>query len=185
MINDLLLLLSYMAIGGGLKYIDQAYDRRLFSKYKANVVGILIGLLAGYLIITDSTSTMILLSILIANAILRKIDNPGFYLGIIALIPVTVIFGNFIGMEWSTFGFLIAAALVDQYGDDWREGRKISKNLDLFLHYGIIWKMGVLAAAILNLIPWIYFFAALVLDISYSYVEIYSEKRRWGWTKRK
>ncbi|MEM5782330.1 MAG: hypothetical protein QXD43_04005, partial [Candidatus Aenigmatarchaeota archaeon] len=75
MINELFLLFSYMVIGGGLKYIDQAYDRRLFSKYKANLVGILLGLLAGYLIITDSNSTMILLSLLIANAVLRKIDN--------------------------------------------------------------------------------------------------------------
>lgn len=185
MINELFLLFSYMVIGGGLKYIDQAYDRRLFSKYKANLVGILLGLLAGYLIITDSNSTVILLSLLIANAVLRKIDNIGFYLGVIALIPVTVVFGNFVGIEWSTFGILIAFAMIDQYGDDWREGKKISKSLDVFLHYGFIWKIGVLIITLLGLIPWIYFFAVLVLDIAYSYVEIYSEKRRWGWMKRR
>jgi hypothetical protein len=185
MIDELFLLLSYTAIGGGLKYIDQAYDRRLFSKYKANIIGILIGVLAGYLVISNNNNTMILFSILIANAILRKIDNIGFYMGVVALIPVMVIFGNFIGMEWSTFGFLIAVALVDQYGDDWREERKLKKSMDMFLHYGIIWKIGILITALLGLIPWIYFFAALMLDIAYSYVEIYSEKRRWGWTKKR
>jgi hypothetical protein len=185
MINDLFLLFSYLVIGGGLKYIDQAYDKRLFSRYKANLVGILIGILGGYLVITDSLSTMILISILIGNAILRKIDNTGFYISTISLIVVAALFGNFMGMEWSVFGFFIAVALLDQYGDDWRENRKISKSFDAFLHYGFIWKIGALVAAALGWIPWIYFLAVVVLDAAYSYVEIYSEKRRWGWMRKK
>jgi hypothetical protein len=185
MIDDLFLLFSYFVIGGGLKYIDQAYDKRLFSRYKANAVGILIGILGGYLVITDTFSTVILVSILLGNAILRKIDNLGFYVSTVSLIIVIALFGNFVGIAWSVFGFFIALALIDQYGDDWREGRKIRKSLDAFLHYGFIWKIGALVAAILGWIPWIYFLAIVVLDAAYSYVEVYSEKRRWGWMRKK
>ncbi|MFH1228814.1 MAG: hypothetical protein V1678_00120 [Candidatus Aenigmatarchaeota archaeon] len=185
MLNDLFLLFSYLVIGSGLKYIDQAYDKRLFSRHKANMVGILVGILGGYLIISDSISTMILVSIIIGNAILKKIDNAGFYISVISLIIFTALFGSFIGMEWNVFGFFIIFALLDQYGDDWREKRKISKMLNFFLHYGFIWKIGALAAAVLNWIPWIYFLAILVLDAAYSYVEVYSEKRRWGWMRKK
>lgn len=171
-----MLLVCYGIIGGGLKYIDQAYDKLIFSKTKAKVLAGLLGLLGGYLIVTDAYNAMILFAVLVGNAILKKIDNTAFYIGVGILITVFIFFGNHISIQWPIFGLLILAAIADQYMDDWRERKAVSKLLDHILHYGYIWKASVLSLCLLGIMPWIYFFAVLVFDLAYSGVEIYSLK---------
>jgi len=112
--NELFIASSYLLLGAGIKYIDQAYDIGVFSKHKANFVAILCGILMAYLVVTDSTSAMIFLAMVISLAITRKIDNIAFYIGTALILIIPVIFNGILKIQWFPFGILVLSGIVDE-----------------------------------------------------------------------
>ena len=68
----LIIILGYAFLGGALKYIDQAYDEKVFSKKTANIVAVFCIMVMGYLMVTDAPSMMIFLGMIIALIFAKK-----------------------------------------------------------------------------------------------------------------
>jgi len=189
--HALIIILSYAFIGGGLKYIDQAYDIGVFSKKKANILAIVLATLMAYLIISDPPSATIFFSIFVIVAVTRKIDNPAFYIGTGIILLLPIIFHGIMKIEWISLGILILSGIIDEIGNDWADKRKKMKRLNndnrknpnnstlkkfgekFFLHRFAM-KIGVLVLTIFGFFQYLYLFAFLFFDMMYLLVEQYS-----------
>jgi len=189
--HALIIILSYAFIGGGLKYIDQAYDIGVFSKKKANILAIVLATLMAYLIISDPPSATIFFSIFVIVAVTRKIDNPAFYIGTGIILLLPIIFHDIMTIKWLPFGVLIFSGIIDEIGNDWADKRKKMKRLNndnrknpnnstlkkfgekFFLHRFAM-KIGVLVLTIFGFFQYLYLFAFLFFDMMYLLVEQYS-----------
>ena len=187
--HELFIVSSYGILGAGIKYIDQAYDIRVFSKTNANVAAVLCSLLMAYLIITDPPSTIIFLAMIIALAITRKIDNIAFYVGIAIILLLPIIFNSLIKMNWLPFGVLAISGILDELGNDWADKRTkngrvkkhgiaqnepIYKFAEKFFIYRFAMKVAILLLVVLGFFDWIYFFAFLLFDLMYVLIDAYS-----------
>ena len=63
-------LLSYPVLGAGLKYIDDAFDEKIFSKKYALILAPLLAILWAYTMYIDSFSATILLAILVYSGVI-------------------------------------------------------------------------------------------------------------------
>jgi hypothetical protein len=188
--NPIFILVIYAFLGGGIKYIDQAYDLEVFSRNKANFMAIPTAVLMAFLMIFDPPSTTILFSVLLIVAITKKIDNIAFYIGTAILLLLPVIFHDVLRIEWLPFGILVFSGILDEIGNDWADKRRKKKmvnnarnNLDDSLPKNIgesfflrrfTMKIALLALTIAGLFHYIYFFAFLLFDMMYFIMEQYS-----------
>ncbi len=185
---DLLIISSYALLGAGIKYIDQAYDLKTFSKKKANIAAILCGLMMSYLVITDPPSTAIFLAMITALLLTKKIDNAAFYLGMAIVIALFLLYANLAEMNVLPFAVLTLSGIIDEAGNDWTDKRINRRDfgiyanndplhymfIELFFEYRLAMKCAVLALAAAAVIPWAYFFAFMAFDLSYLSIDLYS-----------
>lgn len=176
MVFEVFIIISYALIGAGIKYIDQAYDINIFSKNKSKLLAPFIGILMAYLIMIDNWNALILLSIVIAVAITRKIDNIAFTLGILSLIGTLLLFGNFLKINWSIFAVLLLSGIIDEIGNDLSDKNKLKGMFNHFFAYRFMMKVAVFILFIINILPLIYLIAFWVFDLAYTFVEVYSFK---------
>jgi len=186
MLHETFIILSYTLLGAGIKYIDQAYDLKVFDKKKANLLAPFLGGLMAYLIITDPNSTMIFFAIFLIVAITKKIDNPGFYAGTLVILLLPLIFSDTLHLEWFPFGILLFSGIVDELGNDWMDDKlkntrhkKTNKKIhnlfiEKFFLHRFTMKLTVLVLALANLMPILYFFAFILFDFGYFLVYEYS-----------
>lgn len=197
MLYYVFILLSYAFLGGGIKYVDQAYDVDVFSRGKANVVAVLSAVLMAYLMIFDSSSTIIFFSVLFVVAITKKIDNLAFYVGAGILLFLPFLAGilgfgvtDVLHLEWLPFGVLIFSGILDEVGNDWADARRKLKrknNLrngvdsslpksfgESFFEYRFMMKLALLFLVVAGFFHFLYFFAFLLFDVMYFFVEWYS-----------
>lgn len=185
--HSLVIIGSYMFLGGGIKYIDQAYDLRVFSKRRANIIAILCGIIMAYLIITDPSSIEIFLALIIALAITRKIDNIAFYIGTGIALLLPIIFGSVINIQWIPFGILIFSGILDELGNDWADNRKnkrLAKNLknedkiedfaEKFFLNRFSMKIAIGLLVILSFFDVLYLYAFVLFDLTYLLMDVYS-----------
>ncbi|VVB53675.1 Uncharacterised protein [uncultured archaeon] len=164
---------SYAFLGFGIKYIDQAYDVKIFNRTIARALAVICGILMGLLIALDETSAMILLAIIVGVAITRKIDNYAFYAGAI-LAFITPIFFDGIRIHWMGLAGLIIAGTLDEELNNYADKRKLPKIISTLLYLRLIMKLTILAYALAGQINIIYFFAFIAFDISYILVDQYT-----------
>ena len=190
-LHEILLILAYALLGGGMKYVDQAFDIGVFSKKTATIITIPGALLMGYLIVADSYSAMIFLAIVIGVAASRKIDNTVFQMGLLLLILTPIIFQNIVNIEWLPFGLLVLAALFDEYGNDWSDKRQLNRHLktalnhktndttikrigEILLNHRPLMKATLLTLVITNYFHPLYLLALLTFDGAYKTIETIS-----------
>jgi hypothetical protein len=187
--HDLVILGSYGFLGAGIKYIDQAYDRGIFSRTKAKITAVLCGLLMAYLVVTDPPSTAIFLGMITALLVTKKVDNTGFYLGIAIVAAVPLVFSNYVRISWIPIALFALTGILDEIGNDWADRRRekrafgICANTDpqhycfieKFFSYRMAMKCAVFLLAASSVFPWIYFFAFLLFDLSYLWIDLYGE----------
>ena len=176
--HALFIIFSYAFIGGGLKYIDQAYDVHVFDKHIAWILSVFCGLLMGMLIALDSPSAVILLGIIISVGITRKIDTPPFH--IVALLGITIpVFLNFtsiipnyeLQINWLLLTFFILSGIFDEFLDEVGDKKKIKA-----LTIRPMMKIMVLLFCIFNIFSYLYLLAFLAFDAAYIYVMWYSHE---------
>jgi|WetSurMetagenome_2_1015567.scaffolds.fasta_scaffold174244_2 hypothetical protein len=189
---DLVILGSYAFLGAGIKYIDQAYDHGIFSRKKAKITAVLCGLLMSYLVVTDSPSTSIFLGMIAALIITKKVDNTGFYLGIAIVVAMPLAFSNLVRINWLPLTFLAVTGILDEIGNDWADRRMEKRDFGIcantdppqycfvekFFTYRMAMKGAVLVLAFSSIVPWIYFIAFMLFDISYLLVDLYASDIR-------
>lgn len=192
--DSYLLVISYAVLGAGIKYIDQAYDIDVFDKKIAKLIAVPLGILMGYLIVTDAPSATIFLAMVIGLALTQKLDNIAFYIGTALFFLLPIIFHDTLKMDWLPFGVLLFAGILDELGNDWADRRAMKRMVkhvqdnkkngtekkfryklgEKFFLNRFMMKIGVLGLVLSNYLVWIYFIAFMAFDISYTIVDYYS-----------
>lgn len=177
-------LLSYPLLGAGLKYIDDAFDEKQFSKKLALVLAPFLGILWVYTMIIDQFSATILFAILLGVALRGKIDNHAHLMGTIVIVAIMLI----IGIQFMIIPliFLATAAFLDELGNDVvdyypskKEPPTIKRKfINYFFHQRWLTKIGVLYVVLLGIFPVYFFFAILLFDIAYFSVRIYGNAQK-------
>ena len=180
--------LSYIILGGGIKYIDAAFDEKVFNKRNAIIIAPFLGMLWAYTMLINEISATILLSVLIAVLLKGKIDNMAHLLGLITII----IFGVFIilfidgnGLMLLPLIFLTSAAIIDEVGNDIIDYNNFKKNIRFryrFLIYFFgrryLMKTAIIYISLLGLFPLYFVLAFIFFDESYIIIDLYSQSRQ-------
>lgn len=164
------IIISFAAIGAGLKYIDDAFDEERFSKIKAILTALILVIIWIGVSISDSIAATILFSVLFAVLLTGKIDNLAFKIGAISLISILYV-TRAINFLMIPFSILILLGIADEEGNDYVENNKIPKLVKFFFAHRCSMKLGVLGLCMALLFPWIYFIAFLSFDIAYDFVD--------------
>jgi hypothetical protein len=176
-------LIAYPVLGAGLKYIDDAFDERTFNKKIALVLAPLLGILWAYTMLIDPVSATILLAVLLGVLFKGKIDNYAHALGLGVIVIILIAAG--VQLLTLPLILLVAAAVLDEAGNDIVDYNKNSFDTSNFFHKGIIaffdqrWvtKLAILYIALLGVFPWYFFLAMLLFDGAYLVVRMYSRSR--------
>ncbi len=185
-LDKILLFLGYIFVGGGIKYVDQAFDEFIFPKKKALVIGLICGVIGGMMIAADGPTSIIFLSILLGLVITRKIDNNAFItatLICIFLIIMRVIFSPVtisIDTQIIPVIFLVSGAILDEIGNDMADKGMFKGFLEKFFLYRCVVKVVMFLMVISGFFELYYFFAFLSFDITYTLVEEWSWKVKEG-----
>lgn len=176
-------LVAYSILGAGLKYIDDAFDEKIFNKKIAYVVAPLLGVLWVYTMIIDVASATILLAILLGVLFKGKIDNYAHFLGMVVVIAGVLLLG--VQLLIIPLVILTLAALFDEIGNDFidkrnylNSNRMFSKFVGYFYDQRWLTKIMILVLAFLNIIPLYFFLAMILFDGFYLGMRGYSQMKR-------
>ena len=177
-------LVSYPVLGAGLKYIDDAFDEKIFSKNLAIVLAPFLGILWAYTMLIDPFSATILLAILLGVFLKGKIDNAAHFIGMAIIIGAIILVG--INLLFLPLIFIAAAAFLDEVGNDIIDYNKGNIDENNFLHKLLVYffdqrwftKIAVLYVVLLGLFPLYFFLAILLFDGAYLTVRLYSKSRQ-------
>ena len=183
--NIPLFLLASSLFGAGIKYIDDAFDKRIFDKKKAILIAPLVGLLGMLIVGANQFSATLSLSVAIGVYSKKKIDNPvhllSFSLIVIAFLLVFMVMDGEIMIL--PLIMLIAASLVDEAGNDISDYDKKLKKSKLFRHRFFVYFFGkrctlkvvLLYMVLINIFPMYILVAIILFDETYTIVEMYSD----------
>ncbi|MBN1941136.1 MAG: hypothetical protein JW772_03060 [Candidatus Diapherotrites archaeon] len=161
-------IIAYAILGGGVKYIDDAFDEKTFRLRNAVLIAPLLGIFWAYAMTLSEVSCTILGAIVIAVFLKGKIDNIAHQLGILSIFFVLFIFGLF-NFLWIPLIILVLFGLLDEFGNDYIDKHlETPKPIWFFFEYRFSLKIAVLAFVLLGTFPLVYFFAFLAWDLAYA-----------------
>ncbi len=184
--NPYFFLAAFAILGGGIKYIDDAFDERTFSKDRAVFTAPVLGVLWAYTSLVNGAAGTILLAIILSVFLTGKIDNRAHKIGLVTVIALLILAG--FEIMWIPLAVLVIAGIFDEKGNDIMDEKAksftfngtIKKFIIQFFRYRCVMKIGVVALTIIGTIP-IYLFAAFLLfDIAYHIVSKISKKKKTG-----
>ena len=182
--NMYFVLLSYFILGGGLKYIDDAFDERTFDKRMGTILAAPLGILWAFTMIGNPYSATVLLAVIIGVLSKGKIDNLAHMLGFIVVLVAAIL----IRVEILILPLILlsAAGVVDEAGNDVTGYDEMIKKSRAFKHRLFMYlftrryllKIALLYLVLINVFP-IYLLIALILfDEAYLIVGLYSSSVR-------
>jgi len=177
-------LLSFTILGAGIKYIDAAYDDKVFSKKIALIIAPVLGILWAYTMVISPVSATILLAILLGVFLKGKIDNYAHLAGFLIILAIIFILG--VQLMIVPLILLAAAALLDEVGNDLIDKYKGRLNKNSYLHKFVakffdhrwVMKIAILWLVLMSVIPILFFLAMVLFDYSYLGVRLYSQFRQ-------
>jgi len=175
-------LLSFTVLGAGLKYIDNAFDERIFSKKVAYVVAPLLGILGAYTMMIDAVSATILLAVVLGVLLKGKIDNFAFLSALLVTVGILILAG--VQLLILPLIVLTLAALFDEVGNDiidkknyLTEGKQWQRCVGYFFDQRWVMKVVILSLAVVNIVSFYFFVAMFLFDGAYLGVRWYSHVR--------
>lgn len=177
-IHSSIILTAFAFIGGGFKYIDQAYDAGVFSKNNAWIVACSVGAVMGVVMGVDTYSAELLLAIVIGVTFMSKFDNwPFRIMGLISLFIPAILCTVYpdcweLNVRWLALAILTGAAVLDEYLDTFSD----QKNFRIF-EYRPILEIVTLLAAIVGFVPLVTYLSLLAFDLAYTAVKVISNRQ--------
>lgn len=165
--NPEIIVVVFAVMGGGLKYINEAFDEDTFSKRTAILMATILTVLWIGLSFLDLTSRTILLSILIGVLLTGKIDNTVFRLSTVVILAALLYIEMFL---WLPLIVLSATSMIDEIGNDYIDMNYSNRFVEFFFLHRFTMKIGVFLICSFNLFFWHYLIAFLLFDISYDAV---------------
>jgi hypothetical protein len=172
-----LLLASFAFLGAGLKYIDCVYDEGVFDKRIALVLGVACGLLGGYVMATDATSSSIGIAVVVGVAVTRKIDTSVFMLATIFAFAIPIFLANSVVLNWLPIATLVFGGIVDEMGNNQADLGLINTPFwKTFFHFRFSMQAVMLLLVLASIFEPIYFLAFFLFDLSYHMVGGYANR---------
>lgn len=177
-------LAAYSILGAGIKYIDDAFDRKIFNKSMALVITPFLSILGAYAMIIDPVSATILLAVLCGVLLKGKIDNIAFVIGfVLVMIPVILAGVEFLILPLM---FLAASAVLDEIGNDFIDKKKEQLNQKKLSHKFVIYffghrwimKIAILYLVVISVVPFFFFIAMTLFDYAYVFVDQYAQLKQ-------
>lgn len=174
---------AFAVLGAGLKYIDDAFDEKIFNKKIAYVIAPFLGILWAYTMIIDAVAATILLAILLGVLLKGKIDNIAHMIGLVVIIGIIVVAG--VELLFVPLVILAAAALLDEVGNDFVDksrllagGKRWQRCVIGFFDQRWVAKVAILGLVVVSVLPWFFFVAMLLFDGAYLGVRSFSQIRQ-------
>ena len=177
-------LVSYPVLGAGLKYIDDAFDEKIFNRKIALALAPLLAVLWAYTMLIDQFSATILLAVLVGVFLRGKIDNYAHFTGLIIIVSIVFYFG--INLLVFPLILIAAAAFLDELGNDIVDYNL--ENIDdnsfrqkivvYFFDQRWVTKIAILYVIFLGVFPIYFFLAILLFDGAYLIVRLYSRSQQ-------
>ena len=177
----LFFLASYPLLGAGIKYIDDAFDEKTFNKKLAFIITPFLSILGAYAMFVDPVSATILLSVLAGVCLKGKVDNLAFIGGLLICLVIVLT----LGIEFLVIPLILlsAAAVLDEVGNDlidkkkeyFKQGNAFHKFIMYFFGQRWIMKTAILYLVIVNIVPVYFFFAMILFDYAYVFVDFISK----------
>lgn len=176
-------IISFFILGAGIKYIDDCFDEKVFSKTHGFVLAPLLGLFWAFIMAQHPVAATILGAIVLAVFFKGKIDNIAFTIGTL-IILLALFLSGFAQFLWVPLIVITLAGILDEVANDWADKQaKLNRVLRWFFDYRFIMKLGVFFFAYIGTFPWTFFFAFLVWDIGYAlvyeYVKLIMHQRKF------
>jgi len=182
--NIPLFLLVSSLFGAGVKYIDDAFDRKTFSRKKAIALSPLVGFLGMMIVCANQFSATLSLSVVLGVYSKKKIDNVAHLMSFSLIMLASVVTFVVIGGVFLILPFimLVAASVVDEAGNDISDYDKRMRRSKLFRHkffiyfFGKRWtlKLVLLYLVLIGVFPMYLLIALILFDEAYTIVEMYS-----------
>lgn len=183
--NIPLFLLASSLFGAGIKYVDDAFDKGVFSRKKALAIAPFIGFLGMMIVVANQFSAILSLSVALGVYGKKKIDNFAHLLSFSLIVIAFMLAFMMIDGEIMILPLimLIAASLVDEAGNDISDREERIKESKLFRHrffiyfFGKRWtlKFALLYLVLINIFPMYLLIALILFDETYAIVEMYSD----------
>ncbi|KAA0004719.1 MAG: hypothetical protein FE038_01875 [Thermoplasmata archaeon] len=183
-------LFAFSILGAGIKYIDDAFDEKTFSKKIAIAIAPVLGVLWAYTMLINAVAATILLAILLAVLLKGKIDNYAHLAGLAMIFLIIIVAG--VKLMVPVLVFLTIAAVLDEVGNDFIDKKREYLNKGRFLHKFVMaffdqrWtlKIAILSIALLGVIPLYFFLAMLLFDEAYLMMRWYSQMKQTASVKQ-
>ncbi len=171
------LLASFAFLGAGLKYIDCVYDEGVFDKRVAAILGLICGLLGGYVMATDATSSSIGIAVIVGVAVTRKIDTSVFMVATVVAFAIPIFLANSVVLNWLPIAALIFGGVIDEIGNNQSDlGLINSRFWKTFFHFRFSMQAVMLLLVAFGVFAPIYFLAFLMFDLFYHLVGGYANR---------
>ncbi|MBI5253213.1 MAG: hypothetical protein HY930_02275 [Euryarchaeota archaeon] len=171
--DEILILFSLGVIGGGLKFIDEAFDENAFNKKFAFLIAALLVVIWTGISIYDASAATVLFAILAGVFLSGKIDNRAFRISAFVLVTLLFLSGRF-SIIWLPFFILTLAGIIDERGNDYVDSRKTNRALKFFFLHRFSMKLAVFAVCYAPYLHWLYLFAFLAFDVAYDLIGVLS-----------
>ena len=185
--SALILMPTYAILGGGVKYIDDAFDEPVFNKKIAYVLSVVCGILMGWIMIHDVPSRAIFIAMNMGLVFTKKIDVLPFKIGLGLSFGLPIINALMTG-DWHVdlilCGLLMVGGTADELANDYVDKHNVNIVAYNFFRWRCVMKVAVLAAAWLGWVTWIHFLAFLCFDVAYASVQVWSLKLKPRLMKR-
>ena len=177
-------LVSFPLLGAGLKYIDDAFDEKIYNKKIAIALAPIIGILWAYTMLLDAFAATILLAVIVGVFLRGKIDNIAHFVGLIIIVGIIILAG--INLLFLPLVFLAIAAFIDEVGSDIIDYNLGEIDWDNFWHKVAVYffdqrwmtKLAILYVVLLGIFPLYFFLAMLLFDGAYLTIRLYSRSQQ-------
>ncbi len=185
---SLILFLLFPILGAGIKYVDAAFDEKVFKKKWATIIAPIIGLLWAFTMILHPMAATILLAVILGVIVKGKIDNIAHIIGLISIfifyLILYILFDGIV-IYFIPLFFLAAAGVLDEIGNDVISyNNEFSSNHSFgyqFFKYFFgrrhFMKVALIYLFIAGGFPLYFFVAFLFFDEAYMMVALYSKSK--------
>lgn len=181
--------LLFPILGAGIKYVDAAFDEKVFNKTLAIVSAPIIGLLWAFTMFLHPMAATILLAVILSVLIKGKIDNIAHALGLISILFIFILL--YILYDGTVIYiipliFLSSAGVLDEIGND-----VISYNSEFshnhsfgyqFFKYFFgrrhFMKVALIYLFLVGTFQLYFFVAFILFDEAYMMVALYSQSKK-------
>jgi len=179
-------MISFFAIGAAVKFIDDAFDEKAYSRKIALVLAPITAIFWAYLMALNPAAALLLTAITAGVLIKGKIDNLAFVMAVLCIYIVYFFIGDwqFIlnPMYLIPLVVITIGGVIDEVGNDYVDKKQLYKQGTLgkivhwFFEYRFVMKIFVLTFALAGAFSILFFLAFFCWDLGYEVIMHYSKR---------